>query len=97
MNKLHPIMRTLKQSRKAQLLASILLSAILVLAGWYILPDEVADYLFTPGFLLTVRFFSAGVHAGPSLTVAIIAASIILYAVAIYAALRLLGRRRPEH
>ena len=80
---------------KPRLLVAFFLSTVFVLSGWYLLPGEISDYLFWPAFLLTVRFFASGVHAGPLLTVAIISVSIILYAMIIYAGLRLLGRHTP--
>ena len=97
MTTLRTIKHALKARRGTQVFVSVFLSTILVLLSYNLLPHDFAVFLLYPGYLLTVRFFSAGVHAGTPLTVAIISANIILYAVAIYAALRFLGRHRPAH
>ena len=97
MDNLHPITRALKTSRKAQSFASLFLSATLVILADYVLPEKFGVYLSLPGFLLTVRFFPEGLHGANSLWVAMTIVNILLYGIAFYTGLRLLGRRRPEH
>ena len=97
MNNLHPITRALKTNRKAQLFASLFLSATLVLLAAYALPENFFVYIFAPGFLLTIRFFPEGFHGASSHWVAMIVVNIVLYGIALYTGLRLLSRRRQEH
>ena len=93
MMKLHAFKDAFWHARSMQLLVSFLLSTLLTPLAYEFLPDQLATPLFFPGYLLTVRLFPTGVHAGTPLTVAIILVSIVLYAIVFYFGLRFVLRR----
>ena len=57
--------------------------AVFMVGSAYVFFDW-GNYVLFPGFALAVRFFSAGVHAGPLLGVAMVAISFVIYFGACY-------------
>jgi uncharacterized protein YqgC (DUF456 family) len=92
MTKLQAFNDAFRRTRSTQLLVSCLLSTILVLLACFFMPALPAAILLFPAYLLTVRFFATGAHAGTPLEVAIILVSIVLYGTVSYLGIRLIMR-----